>query len=217
MPLILGGLAIAGGLAAGLMGGGQGKASALQQELAARNENFRQKWKNEAENRNLLRQMQAQLVANAQIEQAATTERAASEFSAKKGYLNTKSTLSKQTQQTNDMFASTAIARNISMDSASVKALLRQNTQNAETNMATLRANYGSMLKDIETKYENRLASRNLGYISQRLFVPQAEMSVDNSSSALMSGIVSGVIGGVSAGYGSYLEHGATLTPWKKS
>jgi len=211
MPaLIMGGLALAQGIFGGIMGGSQAEAQAIAQELATQNANFQNKWKSEAENRNLLRQMEAQELQNIQIAKLATQERAANEFTAKQSYLNTRSNLSKQTQQTNDMFLTGVSGRNIASNSASVKALLRQNMTTAEGNMSMLRTNYGSAMKDIEAQYKNRLATKNNGYISQRAFIPQAEMSVNTSSSALMSGIAQGVFGGLSAGAAADLQYGGT-------
>lgn len=211
MPaLIMGGLALAQGVFSGIMGSSQAEAQAIAQQLQAQNANFQNKWKSEAENRNLLRQMEAQERANIQIEKLATQERAAAEYTAKQSYLNTRSNLSKQTQQTNDMFLTGVSSRNISSDSASVKALLRQNIQSAENNMSMLRSNYGSAMQDIEAQYKNRLAQRNNGFVSQRAFIPQAEMSVDSSSSALMSGIAQGVFGGLSAGVAADLQYGGS-------
>jgi hypothetical protein len=209
MPaLVMGGLALAQGIFGGIMGASQAEAQAIAQQLAAQNQNFQNKWRNEAENRNLLRQMEAQELQNIQIAKLATQERAANEFTAKQSYLNTRSNLSKQTQQTNDMFLTGVSGRNISSDSASVKALLRQNMSTAEGNMSMIRSNYGSMMQDIEAQYKNRLAQRNNGYVSQRAFLPQAEMSVDSSSSALMSGIAQGVFGAASAGFAAQMEWG---------
>jgi len=209
MPaLVLGGLALAQGIFSGIMGSSQAEAQAIAQQLQAQNANFQNKWKSDAENRNMLRQLEAQERANIQIEKLATQERASNEFAAKQSYLNSRSVLSKQTQQTNDMFLSGVSSRNISSDSASVKALLRQNTQTAQNNMSMIRTNYGSAMQDIEANYKNRLAQRNNGFVSQRAFIPQAEMSVDSSSSALMSGIASGVFGAASAGFAAQLEYG---------
>lgn len=211
MPaLVLGGLALAQGIFSGIMGSSQAEAQAIAQQLQAQNANFQNKWKSDAENRNMLRQLEAQEKANIQIEKLATQERAANEFAARQSYLNSRSVLSKQTQQTNDMFLSGVSSRNISSDSASVKALLRQNTQTAQNNMSMIRTNYGSAMQDIEAQYKNRLAQRNNGFVSQRAFIPQAEMSVNSSSSALMSGIASGVFGAASAGFAADLEYGGT-------
>lgn len=211
MPiLIMGGLALAQGVFSGIMGSSQAEAQAVAQELQAQNANFQNKWKSDSENRNMLRQFEAQEKANIQIQKLATQERAAAEFATQQNYLNSRSLLSKQTQQTNDMFLSGVSSRGISSNSASVKALLRQNTQTAETNMSMIRTNYGSAMKDIEAQYKNRLAQRNEGYTSQRAFIPQGQVSVNTSSSALMSGIAQGVFGGLSAGLAADAEYGGT-------
>lgn len=204
--MIMGGLALASGVMSGIMGGGQAKADAMAAKLAQDNANFQNKWRSDSENRNLLRQIEAQETANLQIGKFANQERAAAEFGLQQNYLNTRSNLSKQTQQTNDMFLASVSSRGMSSDSASVKALLRQNNTLAEKNMSTLRGNYGSSMLDIEAQYKNRLSQRNLGYISQKAFIPNNSPIVDSSSSALMSGVMSGVIGAGQAGAGAYFE-----------
>lgn len=209
--MIMGGLALASGVMSGIMGGGQAKAAAVAQQLAQDNANFQNRWRSDSENRNLLRQMEAQETANIQIGKFANKERASAEFGLQQNYLNTRSNLSKQTQQTNDMFLAGVSSRGISGDSASVKALLRQNNTLAEKNMSTLRGNYGSSMLDIEAQYKNRLGQRNMGYISQKAFIPNNGPVVDASSSALMSGIMQGVIGGAQAGFGAKFEGYAPL------
>jgi hypothetical protein len=209
MPaFIMGGLALAQGVFSGIMGGGTAKAAAMQAELQAQNANFQRKWQGDSENRNMLRQYQQQLQTNMQIESLATRERAIGEIGLKNTFNNTRSDLSKQTTQTNDMFLSGVSSRGLSSDSASVKALLRQNNKLAQNNMGTLRANYGSSLMDIENQYKNRLASRNNGFVSQRAILNQPAISVDGSSGALMGGIAQGVIGAIGAGYSAHLEYG---------
>lgn len=209
MPmLIMGGLALAQGVFGGIMGGQQSKAQAMQQQLQIQQQNFQAEMRTQQENRNLFRQQVEQGKKNKEIERFATEERAFSELALREQYKNSRSDLSKQTQQTNDMFLASVSARGMSSSSATVKALLRQNTANAENNMKMMRVNLGSKMRDIENQQKNRLAQRNLGYVSQKTFIPNQQIIADSSSSALMTGIASGVFGGLSAGLAADAEYG---------
>lgn len=209
MPmLIMGSLALAQGVFGGIMGGQQSKAQAMQQQLQIQQQNFQAEMRTQQENRNLFRQQVEQGKKNKEIERFATEERAFSELALREQYKNSRSDLSKQTQQTNDMFLASVSARGMSSSSATVKALLRQNTANAENNMKMMRVNLGSKMRDIENQQKNRLAQRNLGYVSQKTFIPNQQIIADSSSSALMTGIASGVFGGLSAGLAADAEYG---------
>lgn len=209
MPMfIMGGLALAQGVFGGIMGSSNAKAQAMQAELQQRQANFQNQLKVDTENRNLLRQYRAQVQQNIQIEKMAVKERAFAELGTKQQFNNARSNMSKQVQQTNDMFLAAASSRNISTNSASVKALLRQNSQLAEDNMKMMRVNYGSAMRDIETQYKNRLGQRNFSKPGQQIFIPTTGGIADSSSSALMSGIANGIFGGLQAGIGAQLQYG---------
>lgn len=213
MPLIVGG--IMGGLALGqgIMGGlgaqSQANAQATLQRMQAENANFQRKWQIDAANRNIDKQNIARALNNKKIEQAALSERGIAEVYQKLGYDNSKSQFSKQTNQVNSALLSSISGRNISASSGTARALLRQNLQNATTNMANLRVSNMNKMRDIDTMYQNRLAQRDFNYQEFNIFMPGDTSTVSGGNmgmiigSAALSGLSAGVTGALMFGKGS--------------
>ena len=210
MPLIVGG--IMGGLALGqgIMGGlgaqSQANAQAKQQQMQAQNANFQRQWQIDAANRNIDKQNLARAINNKKIEQTALSERGIAEVYQKLGYDNSKSQFSKQTNQVNAALLSSVSGRNISASSGTARALLRQNLQNATTNMANLRVSNMNKMRDIETVYQNRLAQRDFNYQEFNIFMPGDTSTVSGGSTGMMIG--SAALGGLSAGITGALMFG---------
>ena len=204
MPFIIGGLAAASGIMSAIGGASSAKAQAVEQKMQQEQANFQGKWQNEAQNRNILRQWEAQYHLNRQIEQEALKTEVGQNYYARLMFNNNSSMLSKQTRQTNDAFLGNVAARGISVDSASARALMRQATEDARMNQKNLRMNLENQKRDIKTQYENMLSQRNLNAPEQTTFMEQRGPIADSSSAILMSGIASGILGGASAGYGAY-------------
>ena len=212
MPLIVGG--IMGGLALGqgIMGGlgaqSQANAQAKQQQMQAQNANFQRQWQIDAANRNIDKQNLARAINNKKIEQTALSERGIAEVYQKLGYDNSKSQFSKQTNQVNAALLSSVSGRNISASSGTARALLRQNLQNATTNMANLRVSNMNKMRDINTIYQNRLAQRDFNYQEFNIFMPGDTSTVSGGStgmiigSAALSGLSAGVTGALMFGKG---------------
>lgn len=208
MPFIIGGLAAASAIMGAVGSSSSSKASGIAQQMQQDQANFQGRWQTEAQNRNTLRQWEAQYHMNRQVEQEALKTEVGQNYYARLMFNNNSSTLSKQTRQTNDAFLGNVAARGISVDSASARALIRQATEDARLNQRNLRMNLENQKRDIKTQYENMLAQRNLNAPEQITFMEQRGPIADSSSAMLLSGIASGVLGGAAAGYGAYRQFG---------
>lgn len=212
MPFIVGGLVAASSIMSGISGAGQSKANAMAAQMQQDQQNFQNRWQNEAQNRNLLRQWEAQQLYNKQLEASANRQLATGKYYAKESFKNASSIFSKQTRQTNDAFLGAVSSRGMSLDSASARALLRQSVQEANTISQTARVGFENQMRDMETSYTNLLASRNLNAPEQQALLTGKAVTVDSSSSMMMTGLVTGLLGGASAGISAYGEYG-----WDKS
>ena len=204
MPFIIGGLAAASGIMSAIGGAGQAKAQALAQQMQQNQQNFQNRWANEAQNRNILRQWEAQYHLNKEIEKVANRSLTTNKFYAKKIYNNQASELSKQTRQANSAFMGMAGSKGISMDSASSRALMRQVARESQINSENLKLNFSNQMRDMENQYTQMLSQRKLGAPEQVTFMEQRGAIVDSSSSMLATGIASSLLSGASAGYAAY-------------
>lgn len=208
MPFIVGGLMAATSIMGGISGAGQNKAQAIAARMQQDQQNFNGRWQNEAQNRNLLRQWEAQFHVNKRIEEAANRSLSSQKFYAAETYKNQASMLSKQTKQTTETFLGNVSSRGISTDSASARAMLRQATEQSQLNSQMLRTNYENQQRDIETQYQNMLSQRNLNRPEQQAFIAGRSTVVDSSNSMLMTGIATGLLSGAAAGVGAYNKGG---------
>lgn len=212
MPFIVGGLAAASSIMSGISGAGQSKANARAAQMQQEQQNFQNRWQNEAQNRNLLRQWEAQQVYNKQLEASANRQLATGKYYAKESFKNSTSAFSRQTKQANAAFLGTVSSKGMSVDSASARALLRQSVEEANLTSRTARLGLENQMRDMETNYANMLSSRNLNGPQQQTLLTGKAVTVDSSSSLLMTGIATGLLGGASAGISAYGEYG-----WDKS
>lgn len=203
---VLGGLSLAQGLMQGFGAQSQANAQATLQRMQAENANFQRQWQIDASNRNIDKANLAKAINNKKIEQAALSERGIAEVYQKLGYDNSKSQFSKQTNQVNSALLSSIAGRNISASSGTARALLRQNLQNATTNMANLRVSNMNKMRDIDTVYQNRLAQRDFNYQEFNIFMPGDTSTVSGGNTAMMIG--SAALGGLSAGVTGALMFG---------
>lgn len=208
MPFIIGGLMAATSIMGSMSGASQNKAQATAAKMQQEQQNFNGRWQNEAQNRNLLRQWEAQYHMNNRIEEAANKTKSSQKFYAAETYKNQSSALSKQTRQTTETFLGTVASRGISTDSASARAMLRQATEQSQINSQMLRTNYSNQQRDIETQYQNILSQRNLNNVEQQAFVEGRTTVVDSSSQMMMTGIATGLMSGAAAGIGAYGKTG---------
>jgi hypothetical protein len=210
VAIAMGGMALASGVMGALGASSAANAQAQAQEIQQRNVNFQNQWNKMVQDRNALRQYQANLERNAQIEQSANRERALSELYLDKGFSNQKSQLSKQTSQVNAQFISTMAGRNINQSSGTARALLRQNMESLGSNMAALKLNYRSAYNDVVTQQQARLSQRASSMAPDLgVFLPTTTAVVNNSSSALTTGLIQAGLMGASAGIDAGLRYGS--------
>jgi hypothetical protein len=191
VAIAMGGMALASGIMGALGASSQASAQAQAAEIQQRNQNFQNQWQKAAQDRNVMRQFQASLEKNAQIEKAANRERAMSEMYLDKSFSNQKSTLSKQTAEVNAQFISAMNGRNINPNSGTARALLRQNMEALGNNMAALKLNYRNAYNDIANQQQARLAGRasSIGPTLD-IYLPATGGIADTSSSALTTGLI---------------------------
>lgn len=205
---IMGGLSMMSGILGGLGANQQAAAQQKLLQMQQENANFQRQGSVNANNRNITKSNLAKAIANRQIETLAISERAIAEVYGKMGYDNAKSQFSKQTNQINSALLSTVSGRNISSSSGTARALLRQNMDNAHTNLANLRITQANKTRDITTAYQNKLATRDFNYTELQSFIP-------GDTSTAYTGQSMGMIAGMSAlqglqtGIGAGLMYGA--------
>ena len=209
IPVIMGGMALAQGIFGAFAGASKAKAEAMAQEIQQRNANFKNQWQNEAQNRNQLRQFQAALERNIQVEKAANRERAIAEVYLDRNFNNQQSTLSKQTAQANAQFNAAMANRGISGTSGTARALMRQNMEALGNNLIAMRTNYKNAYRDITSQQQARLSQRtDTMFPTQTTFLPQTGGIMDASSSALTTGLISAGIGAAATGINAYFQYG---------
>jgi hypothetical protein len=209
VSLTMGGLSLVQGVFSALGASKQAEAQYQAQLIQQRNENFRNKWQTEAQNRNQLRQYQAALERNVQVEQAANKERAIAEVYLDRNFQNQKGTLSKQTNLANAAFLTAMQGKGISGDSGTARALFRQNMEALGKNMLAMKTTYRNAYRDIETQQAGRLAQRaDTMFPNQVTYLPSTGGIVNSASSALTTGLISAGIQGFAAGYQAELQYG---------
>lgn len=202
LPLFLmGGLAAGSSILGGLGARSQAQAQALQQQLQAQNANFQREWQVRANNRNIEKANLAKAINNKKLEFNAINDKALQEVYTELGYDNAKGQFSKQTNEVNSALLSSVSGRNLSLSSGTARALLRQNLQNATSNMANLRINRMTTMRDIDTTYQNKLAQRDFNYTDYQTFIPGDTSIVQQGGigGILASGAMSGIAAGISA------------------
>lgn len=210
VAIAMGGMALASGIMGAFGASSNAKAQAMAAEVQQRNQNFQNEWAKAQQDRNTMRQFQANLERNSQIEKSANRERALSELYLDKSFSNQKSTLSKQTAEVNSEFIGTMTNRNISQTSGTARALLRQNMEALGSNMAALKLNYRSAYKDIENQQNMRLAQRGSSMAPDLgIFLPNKGGIADNSSSILTTGLIQAGLQGAAVGINAQMQYGS--------
>ena len=209
VAIAMGGMALASGIMGAFGASSQASAQAQAAEIQQRNQNFQNEWQKASQDRNTMRQFQATLERNAQIEKSANRERAMSEMYLDKGFANQKSTLSKQTAEVNSQFISAMNGRNINTNSGTARALLRQNMEALGNNMAALKLNHRSAYNDIVTQQQARLAGRasSIGPTLD-IYLPATGGIADTSSSALTTGLIQAGLSSSAAFVNAGLKYG---------
>lgn len=217
MPaFVLGGMALASGVMGAFGAASQAEAQAMAAEIQQRNENFKAQWQTDIQNRNQMRQFQAAMERNIQIEQEASKERAIAEIYLDRNFQNQKSTLSKQTAKSNASFISAMQGRNIDQRSGTARAIMRQNMEALTANMLALKTNYLNSYRDIEKQQQMRLSQRADTTFPQMVtFIPNNAPIVNASSSILATGLIQAGLSGAAAGYAGDLEYGNKITGLK--
>jgi hypothetical protein len=201
---IVGGLTAGTGIISGMSGAAQADAQAKAQQMQQDQQNFNNRWQNEANNRNILRQWQAQYHTNRQIERSSLQQAVAGSFYGTKAYQNATSELSKQTRQATDQMLSAASSSGVALNSASVRATMRQAALEAQKMSKAMRVNYVNQMQDLTTQRSNALAQRNLMAAEQNAFMNTTGGIVNSSSNILATGIATGLMSGLSSGISTY-------------
>lgn len=203
--LTFGGLSLMQGIFGGLAANSQAQAQAIVARMQAENANFQRQMQVMANNRQINRNNLARAINNKKIERAALNDRAIQEVYTELGYNNSRSQFSKQTSQVNGALISSVAGRNISQNSGTARALLRQNLENASANMANLSISNTAKMKDINTVYQNRLAQRDFNYEDFQMYIPG---STAQASTPLGPAMISAGLSGLSAGISGSLAYG---------
>jgi hypothetical protein len=202
--LIAGGLAAGSGILSAQSGAAQADAQAMAQQMQQDQQNFQNRWNNEAQNRNILRQWQAQYHTNRQLERSSLQQAVAAQYYGTKAYQNATSELSKKTRQVTDQALASASSSGISLDSASVRATLRQAATEAQRMSKAMRVNYMNTMQDISTQRQNILGQRNLAAPELMVVMETTGGIVNSSSNIMATGFATGLMSGVSAGMSAY-------------
>jgi len=209
VAIAMGGMALASGIMGAFGGSSSASAQAMAAEIQQRNQNFQNQWQKAAQDRNTMRQWQASLERNVQVEKAANKERALAELYLDKTFSNNKSTLSKQTAQVNAQFMAAMSGRGMTPTSGTARALLRQNMEALGSNMAAMRANYRTAYNDILTQHQARLSQRSSTIAPDLgVYIPQTGGIADNSSTALATGLIQAGLQGASTGIMAQMQYG---------
>ena len=210
VAIAMGGMALASGVMGALGASSQADAAAQAAEIQQRNANFQNQWQKATQDRNVMREFQANLERSTQIEKGAATERALAEYYLDKSFSNQKSTLSKQTSQVNAQFISSMTSRGISANSGTARAMLRQNIEALGSNMVALKLNHRSAYQDIITQQQTRLGQRGNAFAPDLgVFIPSKGGIANNSSSALTTGLIQAGLQGASVGIQAQMQYGS--------
>ena len=204
----MGAMALASGVMGALGSASQADAAAQAAEIQQRNANFQNQWAKATQDRNVMREFQANLQRSAQIEKGAATERALAEYYLDKSFSNQKSTLSKQTSQVNAQFISSMTSRGITASSGTARAMLRQNIEALGSNMVALKLNHRSAYQDIITQQQTRLGQRGNAFAPDLgVFIPSKGGIANNSSTALTTGLIQAGLSGASVGIQAGIQY----------
>jgi hypothetical protein len=204
----MGAMALGSGIMGALGSASQADAAAQAAEIQQRNANFQNQWAKATQDRNVMREFQANLQRSTQIEKGAATERALAEYYLDKSFSNQKSTLSKQTSQVNAQFISSMTSRGITASSGTARAMLRQNIEALGSNMVALKLNHRSAYQDIITQQQTRLGQRGNAFAPDLgVFIPSKGGIANNSSTALTTGLIQAGLSGASVGIQAGIQY----------
>lgn len=204
----MGAMALASGVMGALGSASQADAAAKAAEIQQRNANFQNQWAKATQDRNVMREFQANLQRSTQIEKGAATERALAEYYLDKSFSNQKSTLSKQTSQVNAQFITSMTSRGMAASSGTARAMLRQNIEALGSNMVALKLNHRSAYQDIITQQQTRLGQRGNAFAPDLgVFIPSKGGIANNSSTALTTGLIQAGLSGASVGIQAGIQY----------
>jgi hypothetical protein len=201
---IVGGLTAGAGMLSSQSAASQADAQAQAQQMQQDQQNFQNRWGNETQNRNILRQWQAQYHTNRQLERSSLQQEVAAQYYGTKAYQNATSELSKKTRQVTDQALSSASSSGVALDSASVRATLRQAATEAQRMSKAMRVNYMNAMQDISIQRANVLGQRNLAAPEQMVVMETTGGIVNSSSNIMATGFATSMMSGLSSGIGAY-------------
>ena len=163
---------------------------------------YQRKMQNQIKNRGIAKSNAAKWMRNIKIGEAASKMKGEEEFWLKYNHDNSSGQFSRGLQKANGQIKSSMTSRNVSVNSGTSRALLRQTLETAKRGMINKSTNYSNALVSADRKQQKMLSQRDFGYSDQVKFMPSTLHQVSDSSimqQSLTSGIVSGVMSGAMA------------------
>jgi len=171
MGILLGGMAVMGGISA-FMGAQGAGAEAAGKKLQFEEQEFQRKWQNQVENRNIAKSNAAKWMNNRQIAQWANQNRAEKEFWAAFNFDNATGALGKNTKNLTDQLLARTSARNVDQRSGSAQAILRSATESVTQTAKHERIRHETGLEVIKREQQQTLASRDFSFNEHIPFMP---------------------------------------------
>jgi len=179
--------------------GEQQKQQNALQRIQHEEKEFQRKMQNQIKNRGIAKANAAKWMGGIKIGEAAAKMRGEEEFWLKYNHDNSSGQFSRSVQKANAQITSAIQGKNISVNSGTSRALLRQSLETAKRGMVSKSTNYSNALISAERKQGKMLAQRDFGYSDQVKFMP-AQLHQISDSAIMSNALVSGVIAGGSAG-----------------
>ena len=202
MPIMMGIMAGGSSLFSALMGGQQQKAQNAAQRMQFEEQEFQRKMQNQIQNRQIAKANAAKWMQNKNIAKAANQARAEEEFWLQYNFDNASGDFSRNFNKANEQIRTTFSSRNMSLNSGTSKAILRQALDTSRKGMTDRHISHKNALVSAQRKQEQVLAKRDFGYNDQVKFFPGQLIQQSDSSimqNALTTGLVTGALSGASA------------------
>jgi len=204
--------AIAMGIMAGastlfgsLMGGQEQKSQNAIQRAQFEEQEFQRQMQNQIQNRQIANVNAAKWMANKNIASAVNKARAEEEFWLEYNFDNASKNFSRQFGKATEQIKSAFTARNVSMNSGSSKALMRQALISGQQSLTDQRIQKSTGYINIKRKQDAGLAQRDFGYNDQIKFT-KGQLLQQSDSSIMINALTSGVVTGALSGASTYMS-----------
>jgi hypothetical protein len=171
MGVVLGGMAIMGGISA-FMGAQGASAEAAAARLQFEEQEFQRQWQNQVENRNIAKTNAAKWMNSRKIAEWANINRAEKEFWSLFNFDNSTGSFGKDTKILTDQLLARTSAKNINQKSGTAQAILRSATEKSTRVATHERIRYGVGLEVIKREQQQTLASRDFSFNEHIPFMP---------------------------------------------